>query len=46
MSETKKEAVKAAIMDRQKFIARKLHVINNMENKAKARKLAERLLSK
>lgn len=39
----KKEAVRK--VDRQKFIARKLKVINEMPNKAKARYLANRILS-
>ena len=42
MAEKKSEA---PVVDRQKFIARKLKVINELPNKAKAKKLAERLLS-
>lgn len=41
MAEKKK---KAEATDVEKFIARKLKAINEMQNKAKARALAERVL--
>ena len=48
MSDEKKEKapqkVKEAVNSREAFIARKLKVINEMPNKAKAKELAERVL--
>lgn len=42
MAEKKEEVNK---VDRKAFVARKLKVINEIPNRAKAKKLAERLLS-
>lgn len=42
MAEKKEETKK---VNRNAFVARKLKVINDLPNKAKAKKLAERLLS-
>ena len=42
MAEEKKKAAK---VDKQAFVNRKLKAINNMPNKAKARALAERVLN-
>lgn len=42
--EKAEEIVEKAVVDVDKFIARKLKALNEMENKAKARSLGERVL--
>lgn len=41
---TKETKTEAVVVDRKKFVERKLKAINQMQNQAKAQAVAERLL--